>query len=59
MFFKIGVVKNFAIFIGRHLYLCLFLIKRFVKRNSNTGGFLAKFLRTAFFNGTLPLDASA
>ena len=47
MFFKIGVVKNFAIFTAKHLS-----INRFSKGNSKTGDFLvniAKFLRSFFF----------
>ena len=36
MFFKIGVLKNFAIFTGKSLCWSLFLIK-LLKRNSNTG----------------------
>ena len=47
MFFKIGVLKNFAIFAGKHLCWSYFLIKlqawRFailLKRDSNTGVFL-------------------
>ena len=46
MFFKIGVVKNFAIFTAKHLS-----INRFSKGNSKTGDFLvniAKFLRSFF-----------
>ena len=47
MFFKIGVLRNFAIFTGKHLCWSLFLIKlqtlrpaTLVKRESNTGAFL-------------------
>ena len=46
MFFKIGVLKNFAIFTGKHLCRSLFLVKlqawasNFVKRGTNTGVFL-------------------
>ena len=36
MFFKIGVLKNFAIFTGKSLCWSLFLIK-LLKRNTNTG----------------------
>ena len=51
MFFKIGVLKKFAIFTGKHLYWSLFLIN-FIKKDSSKGFFpvnIAKFLRTAFF----------
>ena len=41
MFFKIGILKNFAIFTGKHL--CLRLKHRCFPVN------VAKFLRTAFF----------
>ena len=44
MFFEIGTLKNSAIFTGKHLCWCLFLIKlrafrpaTFLKRDSNTG----------------------
>ena len=47
MFFKIDVVKNFAIFARKHLYWSYFLIKLqawrsaiLLKRDSNTGVFL-------------------
>ena len=47
MFFKTGVFTNFAIFIGKHLYWSLFLIKLqdwrpafSLKRDSNTGVFM-------------------
>ena len=47
MFFKIGVLKNFANFIGKHQCWSLFLIKlqawrpaTLLKRDSNTGVFL-------------------
>ena len=47
MFFKIGALKNFANFIGKHLCWSLFLIKSqsqgpatLLKRDSNTGDFL-------------------
>ena len=41
MFFKIGVLKNFAKFTGKHLCWSWFLIKLHVN--------IVKFLRTAFF----------
>ena len=47
MFFKLGVLKYFAIFTRKHLYRSLFLIKlqafkpaTLLKRDSNTGAFL-------------------
>ena len=47
MFFKIGVLKPFVIFLGKHVCWTLFLIKfeglkacNFIKRDSNTGVFL-------------------
>ena len=55
IFFKIGVLKNFAIFTGKHLCLSLFLIKlqlcNFAKQRLQHRYFpanFAKFLRTAF-----------
>ena len=48
---NIGVLKNFAIFAGKHLCWSLFL-----KKDSNTGGFpvnIAKFSRTASFTEQL------
>ena len=46
------VLKNFAIFTGKHLCWSLFLMQllsTLLKRDSNTGVFLVvKFLRTAF-----------
>ena len=54
MFFKIGVIKNFAIFKGKHLRWCVFLIKlkpfrpaTLLKRDSNVDVFsvnISKFL---------------
>ena len=59
MSFKIDVLKNFAIFTGKHLCWSSFLIKlqackpaNLLKRDPNTGAFfkkIAKFLRTVFF----------
>ena len=47
MFFKLGVLKNFAIFTRKHSYRSLLLIKlqafkpaTLLKRDSNTGAFL-------------------
>ena len=58
MFFKIGSLKNFPIFTGKHLRWGLFLIKMqafrpatFLRRDVNTGVSvdIAKSLKTAFF----------
>ena len=56
IFFKIGVIKNFTNFIGKHQCWSIFSIKlqawrpaTLLKRGSNTGVFLWKFLRTPFF----------
>ena len=53
MFFKIGVLKNFAVFTGKHLSWSHFLIKSlFIKKRPQRRYFpvnIAKFLRTAFF----------
>ena len=54
MFFKVGVLKNLAIFKGKHLFLSRFLIKlqTLLKRDSNTNRCfpvnVAKFLRRPF-----------
>ena len=63
MFFKIGVLKNFVIFKGKHLCWSLFLIKLTKKTSKRLQhrGFLvniAKFLRTVFY-GTPPVAAAA
>ena len=54
MFFKIGVLRNFAIFTGKQLCWSLFLIKlqTFIKKRLQHRCFpvnIAKFLRTLFF----------
>ena len=56
MFFKIGVLKNFAIFTGKYLCQSLFLIKlqafKFVKKRLQHRSFpvnIAKFLRTFLY----------
>ena len=46
MFFKIGVLKNFAT--GKHLCWSLFLIKLKKRRRRYFPASIAKFLRTAF-----------
>ena len=63
LFFKIGALKNFAIFTGKSLYCTYFLIKLqawktavLLKRDSNTANFLvniAKFLRTPILKNIL------
>ena len=61
MFFKIGVLKNFADFKGKHLCWILFLIIRLAtlfKKRLKHRCFpvkLAKFLRTPFFYRTPPV----
>ena len=66
MFFKIGFLKNFAIFRGKHLYWNLFLIKLqalrpvFLLKRDEHRCFpvnIAKFLKTAFYR-TPPVTAS-
>ena len=61
-FFKIGVLKNFAILTGKHLSWSYFLIKLqvcrstiLVKRDSSTGG---EVIKDTFFTGHLPRAAS-
>ena len=59
MFFKVGVLKCYTIFTGKHLRWSLFLIKfqsfqsfrpaTLLKSNSNKGVFLWIYLRTVFF----------
>ena len=46
MFFEIGVLKNFAIFSGKHLCWSVFLIKL---QACNFPVNTANFVRTAFF----------
>ena len=51
-FFKIGVLKNFVIFTGKHIFFFIFLR---VFSSSNTGVFfwiLRTFLRAPFLQGT-------
>ena len=53
-FFKIGVLKNFAIFTGKHLCWSLFLILFFKTKRKAFRCFpvnIAKLLRAAFFIG--------
>ena len=60
MFFKIGVLKNFAIITGNHPCWRLFLIKLQVWRCSNTGVFLWilwNFLEKLFYK-TPPVTAA-
>ena len=56
MFLKIGVLKNFSIFAGKHLCWSLFLIKKRLQHRCFPAN-IAKFLRTSFFYGT-PLVAA-
>ena len=67
MFFKIGILKNFANFIGKHLRWSLFLIKSqsqgpatLLKRDSNTGDFckICEIFKNTFFYRTPPVAAS-
>ena len=53
MFYKIGVLKNFADFTGKHLCWSLFLIKLHTLKCFPTK--FAKFLRTLFFYRTHPV----
>ena len=55
MLFKIGVLKDFAIFRGKHICWSLFLIKLQV---CNFPVNIAKFLRTVFFHKTPPVATS-
>ena len=64
MFFNVGVLENFAIFTGKHLYWSLFLIKlqacNFVKKTP-TQVFSCPYceiFRTSFFYRTPPVAAS-
>ena len=61
MFYKKGVLKNFAIFTGKHLYRSLFFIKvaglrpaTFLKKDWHRGFLVifAKILRTPFLQNT-------
>ena len=56
MFFKIGVLKKFAMFTGKHLCWSLFLIKLQAFRCFSVN--IAKLLRAVFYR-TPPLAASA
>ena len=55
MFFKIGVLKNFAIFRGKHVSWSVFLQKLQV---CNFPVNIAKFFRNSFFDKTPPVAAS-
>ena len=66
MFFKVGVLKNFASFTGKHLCWGLFLINlqalrsaTLLKRNSNTGVFreIWEILKNVFLYRTPPVAA--
>ena len=73
MFFKMSVLKNIAIFTGKHLYWSLFLIKlqvpgfaTLLKRDFDTGAFLWNFrnfeifqiFKNSFFCRALPVVVS-
>ena len=67
MFFKIGILKNFPIFAGKHLCWSLILIKlqvlsptTLLKKDSNAGVFceICKILKNAFFY-RIPLVATS
>ena len=56
MLFKIGVLKNFAVFTGKHLRCSLFLVEHFIKKRLQHRCFhvnVPKCLRTAFLYRTL------
>ena len=59
MFFRIGVLKIFTIFLGKHLCWTVFLIK-LLKRHSNTSVFCEHWdiFKNIFFYRTLPMAAS-
>ena len=70
MFFKTGVIRNFAIFTRKHLCWSLFLIKLQAlrpatlfqprpKRDFNTGDFCenCEIFKNSFFYGTAPVAA--
>ena len=57
MFFKIGVLKNLAIFTGKHLKACNFIKKRLQHKRFPVN--IGKFLRATFFNRAPPVAASA
>ena len=63
LFFKIGVLKNFANFTGEHLCWSLFLTKFFtdVIKNTPTQVFsceISKIFKITFFHRTPPVAAS-
>ena len=55
MFFKIDVLKNFAIFRGKYLCWSLFLIKL---QTCNFPVNIGKFFKNTFFNKTSPVAVS-
>ena len=60
MFFKIGALRNFTIFTGKHLCLSIFLIKSFLKKRLQHRCFLlniAKFLWNIFFYRAPPVPS--
>ena len=56
MFFKIGALKNFAVFTGKHLCWSLFLMKLQAFRGISVN--IAKFLRRASLFHRTPLVAA-
>ena len=58
MFFKVGVLENFALFAGKHLsYLKVFKsYQNLLKRESNTG--VCEHFQNSFFYRTPPVAAS-
>ena len=66
MFFKIGVLKNFATLTGKHLCWSLFLIKllyccNFIKKETPIQVFSCEYCEifgSSFFYRTPPVDAS-
>ena len=56
MVFKIGVLKNFALFTRKHQKACNFIKKRLQRKCFPVN--IPKFLRAAFFNRTPPVAVS-
>ena len=56
MLFKIGILKNYAIFIGKHLCWSLFLLKRLFQKETPTKVFsceYCKIFKNTFFTENL------
>ena len=61
MFFKIGALKNFANFTGKHLCWNLFLIKlplQLYQKETPTQVFFSEILQNTFLRRTPPVAAS-